>query len=964
MKKFYFFLLLSVSVATVSLGQNKNLEYDFDDWTDNSYGGIAEHTDPNGNQWETNNTICGPQNARSGNAIRFNDDSSSDEYLLFKGVDGNGKDNGLGTISFWFRHWNADGSSVKFQTQYNQNGAGWTNIGPIIVVTSDSYTEFSESVNLSGDNILIRVVSIEDDERLLIDDFLVTDYSNGSPPDPEPSNHVSSFSAAENGSAQIDFSWNDNDGVQAAAAFLIKGSEVSFAAITDPTDGTAEADGGLVLNVASGAESATIASLSASTTYYFKIYPYTNAGSDIDYKTDGTIPNASATTEEAPSTISYFEDFDTEERWDGGSMNSYNAKTYKNDENDPEDDTFSTDAAVRESSNTNSGAYAWRVDDLADAYLMYECNVLVTEFSVYAARWDNSPKPNVSVEYSTNSGTDWTTISTFNGDEFTGDRTYKKLTFNSFGAVSPEEGEVLQIRFRTISGERMLYDDFEVIYEAISTTPGLWTGAVSNDWFDTSNWDDGNEPTAATDVVIPTGASNYPTITSAAECNSITIKSTLNSDASLIGQQNLSVSGTINLERNINGYTSEDNGWHFISSPINNMTIVGSDFEPTAGTDDLFRWGETVVADEKWLNFIAGTFGHAQFETGLGYLVAYLIDDVKVFSGSQFNPNSVTKNLTYTADGGEGWNLAGNPYPSGLDWNLIDKSAGNIGGSFYVVNPADGSYKSSNGSGGDFPNGHIPPHQGFFVQVSANTTITMETSDQVHTSNGFEKQANTLQDYLVVELSGAESSNATYFHFRDDATNQFDFHADALKLFGWATTAQVYSEIEGDQYSINCLPHSEEVQTVPVAIAIQSDESLSLNFSGASTFANTVKIELEDQKLGYIQDIMQNPSYAFDASVEDNPNRFRLHFSGVTGIDDMSSADNINVYTIENKIYINTADALSADILVYDISGKLLLKDSMDGTNLKRIDMKSVPGVYLISLVAQDATVTKKVYLK
>jgi hypothetical protein len=465
-------------------------------------------------------------------------------------------------------------------------------------------------------------------------------------------------------------------------------------------------------------------------------------------------------------------------------------------------------------------------------------------------------------------------------------------------------------------------------------------------------------------VVIPTGASNYPTITSAAECNSITIKSTLNSDASLIGQQNLSVSGTINLERNINGYTSEDNGWHFISSPINNMTIVGSDFEPTAGTDDLFRWGETVVADEKWLNFIAGTFGHAQFETGLGYLVAYLIDDVKVFSGSQFNPNSVTKNLTYTADGGEGWNLAGNPYPSGLDWNLIDKSAGNIGGSFYVVNPADGSYKSSNGSGGDFPNGHIPPHQGFFVQVNANTTITMETSDQVHTSNGFEKLSNTLQDYLVVELNGAESSNATYFHFRDDATNQFDFHADALKLFGWATTAQVYSEIEGDQYSINCLPHSEEVQTVPVAIAIQSDESLSLNFSGASTFANTVKIELEDQKLGYIQDIMQNPSYAFDASVEDNPNRFRLHFSGVTGIDDMSSADNINVYTIENKIYINTADALSADILVYDISGKLLLKDSMDGTNLKRIDMKSVPGVYLISLVAQDATVTKKVYLK
>ena len=32
------------------------------------------------------------------------------------------------------------------------------------------------------------------------------------------------------------------------------------------------------------------------TTWYFKIFPYTNTGSDIDYKTDGTIQTTNATT--------------------------------------------------------------------------------------------------------------------------------------------------------------------------------------------------------------------------------------------------------------------------------------------------------------------------------------------------------------------------------------------------------------------------------------------------------------------------------------------------------------------------------------------------------------------------------------------------------------------------------------------------------------------------------------------
>ena len=67
----------------------------------------------------------------------------------------------------------------------------------------------------------------------------------------------------------------------------------------------------------------------------------------------------------------------------------------------------------------------------------------------------------------------------------------------------------------------------------------VWkTDATSNDWHTAKNWSTGNVPTADVHVLIPTGASNYPTITSSnATCNNLTIypsaSMTLNSSYTL-----------------------------------------------------------------------------------------------------------------------------------------------------------------------------------------------------------------------------------------------------------------------------------------------------------------------------------------------------------------------------------------------------------------------------------------------
>ena len=122
---------------------------------------------------------------------------------------------------------------------------------------------------------------------------------------PEPSNHCTNFTAA-NGTdpkTQITLSWTDATGSIIPDGYLIKAATGDYSNIVNPVDGTAENDGTYVKNIAAGVQTATFSNLNSSTTYYFKIFPYTNSGTNINYKTDGTVPQVSWTTASGPTIV-------------------------------------------------------------------------------------------------------------------------------------------------------------------------------------------------------------------------------------------------------------------------------------------------------------------------------------------------------------------------------------------------------------------------------------------------------------------------------------------------------------------------------------------------------------------------------------------------------------------------------------------------------------------------------------
>ena len=137
----------------------------------------------------------------------------------------------------------------------------------------------------------------------------------GSTPDPEPSNYPTQFTAMADG-VDAYVVWQDATGAQLPSKYLVLASTGN---ITVPADGTPVPDGDLAKNVPYGLNGVIFEGLQANTTYHFAIFPYTNSGSNIDYKTDGNYPTATATTEEVYALL--YEDFD-----DGlGVFMAYNA---------------------------------------------------------------------------------------------------------------------------------------------------------------------------------------------------------------------------------------------------------------------------------------------------------------------------------------------------------------------------------------------------------------------------------------------------------------------------------------------------------------------------------------------------------------------------------------------------------------------------------------------------------------
>ncbi len=177
-----------------------------------------------------------------------------------------------------------------------------TNTINMSLTSGSTYTTDTDiPVQANGTTVYYEVYAMNDDLEDATSDelsYTVSDLAT------QPLAHVLNFMAGTTTTGTIPLSWTDSD----ADYYLIKGVATG-GTITDPVDGTFEADGALALNIAAGTQACTFTGLDFSTTYVFKIYPYNGTGNTVNYLTDPTVPSTTATTLMPSATLPYAENF-------------------------------------------------------------------------------------------------------------------------------------------------------------------------------------------------------------------------------------------------------------------------------------------------------------------------------------------------------------------------------------------------------------------------------------------------------------------------------------------------------------------------------------------------------------------------------------------------------------------------------------------------------------------------------
>ncbi len=453
-------------------------------------------------------------------------------------------------------------------------------------------------------------------------------------------------------------------------------------------------------------------------------------------------------------------------------------------------------------------------------------------------------------------------------------------------------------------------------------------------WNVAANWDPVGIPIETDDVLI-TVPVEIPN-----ECVAVADEAYLNADATITikdgGQLKYHRNGLIvTMEKNIAGYdeshtnnNSNNGGYYLLANPVIDDQAIADITGMTQGSYDLYYFDQNSY-DNEWINQKDQNNQFTHLQHKVGYLYANANDKVLSFTGEVNGTlGGILVPLVYNSDARyAGVNLIGNPFTC----DAYLEEGGNRK-DFYKIyedlDPAEFVVSSDP---------VIKPMEGVLVIAESEEEDAVMFSIDPIIEPGDGKS-------IDMHLNNREG------HSIDLARIRFGQGSGLRKFQLNPSHTKVFIPQDGTDFAV-AFTDSDSGE-MPVCFKAQSNGRYTLNVTTKGLELSY--LHLIDNAANKDIDLLNTPSYSFEANSTDNADRFRLVF--VCG---EATGDNFAFFSNGSFVINNEGEAV---LQVIDVMGRVVKSETINGC--ASIGMNTASGVYMLRLVNGDNVKVQKVVVR
>lgn len=553
-------------------------------------------------------------------------------------------------------------------------------------------------------------------------------------------------------------------------------------------------------------------------------------------------------------------------------------------------------------------------------------------------------------------------------------------------------------------------------------SPSHWTGSVSTDWNDPANWTNGL-PGVCSVINISVSALRQPHISAQAECyhlsiadgttmvidptgtltvrgdlsneGTLTVNSTTTSSGSLIVSGN--ITGNISYNRQLKTGSEAGSDWHLAAPPVvtNTNTNTGKITAVYQWSEPSGLWTTTGITST-----VAGRGYNINQETvsdgSISFTGPVAGGDVTVDASSPY-ADAVNGDANYfnraTASGrsienqgGRGWNLLGNPYPSAINAEAFIEANYSITPSLSQFDPNyvalylfDGTSRqyyylaNSTGwpSGSDLGGTHIQAGQGFFVlAMNDNSVFRFTKAMQQHSTGTAMLKSSVAHDRwpgLQMKVKHASGEGVTTVVYDGSMTAGVDPGYD-IGLYKSGQDLEMYTLLalkdNGVNYTRQALPLS-GADTLAIPVGVDFKKGGEVIFMAETVPVNSRKFWLEDRVAGTFTELgLKSYTVTLPADTYGTGRFFIIASANTpTAIADPGASPNdLRIWVSGERLVIQGRVNAGSLCEVIDMSGRKLTDSLLSDGEMNFVDLPvGMKGVMVVKVTDGKIVVNRKV---